>query len=263
MRSKFNSVLALAAVVAFGFAGVSATNAATVEVAGVLGSWTALVPPQGPTNVKGIGTNTVSWGTPYGGGRRQSGYSFVGAASGQLETGVEFDLGTFTHNNYIINRGTSITGAGLSVAVNLMIGGASRAINTAFNFAHWETNNDGERNGRCADGGRRSSAVNRGGCADRVSILDNAASNQSFEIDGFLYILEITGFTRGTEFFTEFWTRENAANSAILRAKFTLVGPVDPIDPIDPSPVPLPAAGWMVLTGLGALFAARGRRRKS
>lgn len=284
MRSTLNTAFALVAAAALSLGGLSELNAATVEVSGVGGSWTALVPPTGPTGVNGIGTNSVRWGTPFGRSRQQSGYSFVGAASGKLETGVDFDLGTFTHNNFVIKTGTSISGAGLSIAVNLMIGGASRAINTAFNFAHWETVNNGEGNGRCANGGSNRSGVNSSGCADRVSILDNKASDQSFEIDGFLYILEITGFSQAGALFTEFWTQENAANSAILRAKFTLVGAVDPVgrppspvplpaagtldgavDPVDPlpSPVPLPAAGWMVLTGLAALAAARARRRKS
>ncbi len=262
MLGKFSNILAFAAAAAIAFGGMTSADAATIDSTGVTGSWTALQPPTGPTYVNGIGTNSVRWGTPFGRGRMQSGYSFVGAAAGQLKTDTEFDLGTFTHNNFVIKTGTSISGAGLSIAVNLMIGGVSRAVTTAFNFAHWETVNAGESNGRCANGGARGAGVNVAGCADRVSILDNAASDQSFEIDGFLYILEITGFTQGGAFFTEFWTQENAANSAILRAKFTLVGPVDPVDP-PPSPVPLPAAGWMVLTGLGALAAARARRRKS
>lgn len=267
MRSKFNSVFALATVAAIAFGGLSAASAATVEVSSVGGTWTALVPPQGPTNVKGIGTNVVSWGTPFGGGRRQSSYSFVGAASGPLTTGVDFNLGTFTHNNFVIAKRTSITGAGLSVAINLMIGGASRVVNTAFNFAHWETTNNGESNGRCANGGANGSGVNRAGCADRVTLLNNPSSNQSFVIDGFRYILEITGFTRGGQFFTEFWTQERLANSAMLRAKFTLIGPdrVDSGGPIDPapSPVPLPAAGWLMLAAIGALAAARARRSKA
>ncbi len=258
MFGKFNTVLAAAAIA---LAGIGAANAATVEVSGVSGAWTALVPPTGPTRVNGIGTNVVQWGTPFGRNKKQSGYSFVGAAAGELQTDTDFDLGTFTHNNFVISKGTSITGAGLNIAINLMIGGVNRAVTTAFNFSHWETVNDGERDGRCADGGANRTGVNASGCADRVAILDNAASDQTFEIDGFLYILEITGFTRGGAFFTEFWTQENAANSAILRAKFTQVGPVDPIDPIDPSPVPLPAAGWLILTGLGALAATKARRK--
>lgn len=265
MRSKFKSVFALATVVVMSFGSLGPANAAIVEVTGVTGSWTAVLPPVGPTNVTGIGTNNVTWGTPFGGGTRQSGYSFVGAASGALQTDTEFDLGIFTHNNFVIEKGTSIEQAGLGVAVNLMIGGASRAINAAFSFVHLETPNDGESNGRCANGGARGAGVNDGGCADRVTILDNAGSDQTFEVDGFQYILEITGFTTGGQFFNEFWTRENNANSAILRAKFSLVGPVTGggENPLPPSPVPLPAAGWMMIAGIGALAAARARRRKS
>ncbi len=272
MFSKFTSVVALAT-----FALVSAgsvSSAATIGVSDVGGSWTALLPPTGPTNVTGLNTNAVSWGTPYqgaGGSGKQSGYSFVGAAAGNIETGTDFDLGTFTHNNFVINKGTSITGAGLSIAVNLMVGGVSKAVTAAFNFSHDETSNKGEANGVCKNGGANYSGVNSGGCADRVSILDNAASKQTFDIDGFQYILDITGFTVGGQFFTEFWTTENAANSAILKARFTLVGPVPgqpgPIPtpgptPIPvPAPVPLPAAGWLMLAGLGALAAARARRK--
>ena len=270
MFNKFTSVVAFAtyALVSLG----SAASAATIGVSDVAGSWSALLPPTGPTNVTGLNTNAVSWGTPYlgaGGSGKQSGYSFVGAAAGNIETGADFDLGTFTHNNFVINKGTSITGAGLNIAVNLMIGGVSKAVTAAFNFSHDETSNNGEANGLCKNGGANNSGVNSAGCADRVSIVDNKASKQTFDIDGFQYILDITGFTVGGQFFTEFWTTENAANSAILKARFTLVGPtpgqpgptpVPGVPPV-PAPVPLPAAGWLMLAGLGALAAARARRR--
>jgi hypothetical protein len=267
MFSKFNTVFALAAAAAISLGGLGVASAATVDVTGVSGAWSALQPPNGPTNVKGLNTNTVAWGTPFGGGTKQSGYSFVGAAAGQIETGVDFDLGTFTHNNFVINRGTSITGAGLGIVVNLMIGGVNQAVNAAFNFKHLETDNS-PSSGRCANGAANGAGVNSAGCADRVTIVDNSATQESFEIDGFQYILEITGFTRAGQLFSEFWTRENAANSAILQARFTLVGPTPPgggggggnPNP-NPSPVPLPAAGWMILTGLGTLVAARARRK--
>ncbi len=274
MRSKLNGVFAFAAAAAITLGSFGTVQAAVVDVSGVSGTWTALEPPQGPTNVTGIGTNSVSWGTPQR--RQQSGYSFVGAAAGQIETGVDFNLGTFNHNNFVINIGTSITGAGLGVAVNLLIGGVERVVSAGFNFAHLETNNAGEGSGRrgsggsCANGGANGSGVNVSGCADRVTILDNKSSDQSFVLDGFQYILEITGFIRDGIAFSEFWTEENKANSAILRARFTLVGPTagEPNpgggggggDPI-PSPVPLPAAGWMILAALGVLAATRARRK--
>lgn len=261
MRSKFNSVFAIAAVAAFSLVSVGSAIAATVQVAGVNGSWTSLVPPTGPTNVKGLGTSSVLWGTPIG--KKQSGYSFVGAAAGEIETGEDFDLGTFTHNNFVIQNGTSITGAGLSVVIDLVIGGVTQVVTAAFNFSHWETDNKPAKGVACANGGAYRSGVNKYGCADRVTILDNTATQQTFEIDGFLYILEITGFTRAGQLFSDFWTQEKAANSAILRARFTLIGPKNNNNGENPtpSPVPLPAAGWLVLTGLGALAAARARRK--
>lgn len=264
MIGKFNSVFALAAAAAIAFGSISAAVAATLDVSSVNGNWTGLTSGNGnvPTGVVGLNTNTVSWGTPHVSSKtgKQSGYSFVGAAAGKIESDTDFDLGTFTHNNFVINAGTSITGAGLGLVVNMVIGGVNRALTTAFNFKHDETANNGEANGLCKNGGAIGSGVNSAGCADQVTILDNTGQQETFEVAGFLYILEITGFTQAGAAFSEFWTAEDQANSAILRARFTLVGPVDPIDP-PPSPVPLPAAGWMVLTGLGALAAARARRK--
>lgn len=265
MRDKLKSVFGMVIAAAITVGACGAAVAATVGVAGVSGTWTTLMPPNGPTNVKGLDTSAVSWGTPYGNSKKQSGYSFVGAAAGEIETDKDFDLGTFTHNNFVINAGTSITGANLGIIIDLVIGDVTRVVNAAFSFDHWETKNNGESNGRCADGGKRGAGVNAAGCADRVTINDNTSSSESFEIDGFMYILEITGFTVAGQFFSQFWTSENAENSAILKARFTLVGPAtgggggEPIE--QPSPVPLPAAGWMILSALGALAAMRATRK--
>ena len=264
MRSKFNSVFAFAAAAAITLGCVGTSFAATIGVSSVGGIWTS-TDPANPPGLAGIGTNSVSWGKPVD--RKKSGYSFVGAAAGEIDTDRDFDLGTFTHNNFVIKPGTSIKGAGLGVVVNLVIGNVAQAVNAAFTFDHFETQNTPKRGALCANGGANGSGVNAGGCADRVKILDNSASKESFIVDGFEYILEITGFIRNGAFFTDFWTEENKANSAILRARFTLVGPAggggggDPAPLPVPSPVPLPAAGWMVLTGLAALAAARARRK--
>ena len=273
MRSKFNTVFASAAAVLMSLSVPGAALAATLDVSSINGNWTGLYSGNGqtPTYITGLNTNSVSWGTPHVSSLtgRQSGYSFLGAAAGQIESDTDFNLGTFTHRNFVLNPGTSIAGAGLGLVVNMVIGGVNRALTTAFNFSHDETLNNGESNGLCKNGGANNVGVNSNGCADRVSILDNTGQQEAFEVNGFLYILEITGFIQNGQAFTEFWTREDAENSASLRARFTLVGavaPVDrvvPIDPVVPSPVPLPAAGWMVLTGLGALAAMRARRRKS
>ena len=192
MMSKFNSVFALATAAAFIFGGVSSAAAAVLDVSNVSGNWTGLTsdPSHVPSNVTGLNTNSVSWGTPHATSKtgRQSGYSFVGAAAGQIESDTDFDLGTFTHRNFVINSGTSITGAGLGLVVNMVIGGVGRALTTAFNFRHDETNNFGEANGLCKNGNANGAGVNSAGCADHVTILDNTAQQDTIEIAGFLYI---------------------------------------------------------------------------
>ena len=264
MRSKFSSVFALATAAAISFGASYGAFAATIGVTGVNGAWTT-TDPTDPVGFSGRNTNTINWGTVHSSSTTglQSGYSFAGTAAGQIETGKDFLLGTFTHNNFVIVQGTSIKRADLSIGINLMIGGVSKAVNAAFSFNHDETNNFGEGNGLCANGKANNVAgdVNQAGCADRVTISKNKALDQSFEIDGLLYILEITGFTISDKLFSEFWTVEDKKNEAVLKARFTQVGTVPPKGEPTPSPVPLPAAGWMLLAAVGVLSAARARRK--
>lgn len=269
MSIVFKSVFALSTAAAVFLGSLGTASAATVGVTDVGGIWTQLAPMQ--PSVKGLNTNAVSWGTPYNGTQRgnpnghQSGYSFVGAAAGDIKTDTEFDLGTFTHINFVINAGTAITSARLGVAISLVIGNTTQVVNNAFNFLHDETLNNPINDEVCANGGANGAGVNSAGCADRVEIEDNRKTDQTFIVDGFEYILEITGFTVAGQLFSEFWTTEGQTNSAVLRARFTLVGPTEPgpgpgPEPI-PSPVPLPAAGWLMLAGLGVLASARAGRR--
>ena len=259
--------LVLAALMAVG--GLAPAQAATLDLTGVTGLWTGLKPNNGRTDLNGLGTSTVRWGKPFngiGGTGEQSGYNFTGSASGQFTDGIDFELGTFTHFNRTINRGTSITGASLGLRVAVVIGGVSQAITAAFNFDHWETDNL-EGGGTCANGGASGTGVNVNGCADRVRILNNADTANQFVIDGITYILEITGFRVGGEAFTEFWTTERAPNTANLTARFRVVGGTgsgggggngggDPT----PSPIPLPGAAWLILSALAAMVVV-GRKR--
>jgi hypothetical protein len=267
---KTARALAVLSTFALGFAGTM--QAATLDVSGVNGTWTGLSSGTGqnPTHINGLGTSTVRWGTPFrgaGGTGEQSGYNFTGIATGIFNSGVEFNLGTFTHFNKTINKGTSISGASLGLAVSIAIGGVPQAITAAFNFAHDETLNFGESNGRCKDGGALNVGINDQGCADQVTILNNAGSANQFTIDGVIYVLEITGFIVGGQPFTEFWTRERADNTAVLRARFREVGGTtsgggggggNPT----PSPIPLPGAAWLILSALAAMLVV-GRKSQS
>ncbi len=216
--------------------------------------------------MNGLGTSTVRWRTPYrgtGGTGEQSGYNFAGTAVGLYKSGTEFQLGRFTHFNKTIKIGTSITGADLGLAVSVAIGGVSHAVTAAFAFDHFETPNNGNGRGACQNGRSLGSGVNSNGCADRVRILNNAGSENQFEVNGVTYILEIAGFLIAGQVFSEFWTQERANNTAVLRARFRAVGGTgsgggggDPT----PSPIPLPGAAWLILSALGAM-AVVGRKR--
>ena len=202
-------------------------DAATFDIGSVTGAWTGVQPPSSSTNVTGIGTSTVRWGIPFasvGGAGEQSGYSFTGTAQGGGYEGEnEFDLGTFTHLNNTINNGTSITGADLALAFTVSVGGLAKIVSAAVHFDHFETPNTAVNTGSCANGGTLGVGVNSNGCADRVRIDNSGAGENNFVIDGINYVLEVTGFSTGGQSVSEFWTREQAANTATLQARIKKV----------------------------------------
>lgn len=249
-RFKFDT--ARAAMLAAGllagvFAAVptTAARAGTVLLNAVEGSW---IGTQGGQAVSGLGTDEIRWGTPVGKGPR-SGYGFEGATEVPMEVmaGKAFALGTFTHYNRVIHRGGGISGAQLSVDIALDIAGEERTITSVFDFDHLETLNQAAI---CGNGGKNGRGVNAAGCADRVTAMTNLGKSETFIIDGTIYQFTITSF----EGMTEFWTREQADNSAMLYGMFDQIGTVPQ--------VPLPAAVLLLggaLTGLGALAARRRR----
>ncbi|WP_210115066.1 THxN family PEP-CTERM protein [Roseovarius aestuariivivens] len=237
MSFNFRSTTAAAAIVA---ASVFASDARAMPVSdlfidSVTGVWTAV---SGAT-VSGLGSNEIRWGTPTTTGGEQSGYRFDGAApptQGPYSEGQVFDLGSFTHFNFPIFA-PSITFAELEVTTAGTVGGAAFSITSVFDFDHFETPNDGSP---CAAGGVQP-------CPDLVTPTLNIGASESVSVGGVDYFISVTGFDIGTGFLT----LEGQSNTAQLQGTFTA----------RVSAIPLPAAGWMLIAGLGGL-AAMGRRRK-
>lgn len=231
----------------------------TLEILDVEGRW---IDTTGGTGVRGLGTASVRWGIPWNNRGVRSGYDFDGVDDGtpQLPE-TDFVLGTFTHLNRVIANGTSITAARLQVSfrvrINDLTNGLSRLVDaqSTFDFLHWETPNDARP---CADGGANGAGVNVNGCADRVTPVLNPAFSDTFRLGRAVYTLDITGFDKGDAF----WTTEDAANRSRLFGRFTASPDLTEGESGEPpAPIPLPAAGWLMLAGLAGLGAAARRRR--
>jgi hypothetical protein len=263
--------LSVAAAVA-GAISATGAHANTINITSVNGLWTSTDP--GAPDVTGQNTNEIRWGDPAFNGDvpdDQSGYLFEGnAPQNGVAANSNFVLGTFTHFNNPITD-VSLKNATLSVSINFDILDVdsnvieSRTVDSVFDFAHLETDNKlvftlsngiiPNPNATCADGGPNAVGVNINGCADRVTAVTNTGILDSFRVGDDHYVFDVSGFCvdcNPLALFDEFWTTENAENSAQLVARWTQEANV----------VPLPAAGWMLLAGLGGLGIMSRRRRK-
>ena len=218
--------------------------AVSLTVTDIQASWSSSTPL-----VDGLGTNQIRWGDPAE--TMQSGYNFTSSdVPFSVEEQNEFVIGTFSHENFPV-FGTFLRSANLSVQFSLT--GVLQPITSTFSFIHNETVND-PLSGNCPNGEANGVGVNAAGCADKVTATLNREQSESFVIDGETYVLDILGFQREGEKFTDFWTEENRTNAADLIAIFRL----DDSEP--PSPIPLPAAGWLLLAGFASLGLLRRRK---
>lgn len=233
---KMMNLIGTTAIAACAFA--MSASAASISVTGITGTWGNVI---GGTSVAGTGTSKLRWGRESG---DRSGYDFMALDVPFDPVGNPFDIGTFTHQNFPIPAGTSIQGADLTVTVSGTIDSVSFSMGGVYRFDHFETPNEATP---CAAGGGPATA-----CPDLVTFLGAVSLfGDTIEVNGEQVVLGLVGFTAGTTFLTA----EGLRNDAVLRASFT----TDPIL----APVPLPAAGWMLIAGVGGLAAMRRRKDKA
>lgn len=228
-------------------------QAATLNITDVTATWSSWTDGSDVTSADNAGTAELRWGTT---SEAQSGYDFDPLSpSGPHAQDTDFKIGTFTHHNFPIGAGSGISSATLDVSFTFYLGadpGTSYTRTSQFVFDHFETpNNDNP----CANTLPNNDPSNTGGCSDRVTPTTNPATSETFTItDGtgstFTYVFDVEGFDIGDSF----WTLEGQSNTADLLARFTYEENI--------APVPLPAAAWFLIAGLGGLAAA-GRRRRS
>ncbi|MEG0010042.1 MAG: Ig-like domain-containing protein, partial [Aeromonas sp.] len=142
----------------------------------------------------------IRWG---GKNETKSGYGFADndtALNGQIPLNEEIKLGTFTHYNYPVTSGTSITGVTMQATFSVTdASGKVTPVTVSINFNHNETPNDG---------------------ADPRDIITIGTTTASFNFEGKVYSFEVLGFRDASgNVVKTIYTNENASSSFDLVVK--------------------------------------------
>lgn len=191
---------------------------------------------------------TVSWGIPPG-ALGQSNYTFqTQNTAGPIAINPPsvtpyFTLGTFTHNNFVIDE-PYLVSVDLDVILQFSVNGnPAGPFTLTYGIQHTETPNVVETGSLCPF-----ATVIGQECTDRVII--NSVAPQLISVDGNNYVLELS-FLLGGNPVNTFLTAEGAANTAEIVARFMAAD----------SQVPEP--GTLVGVSMGLIGLALVRRRSS
>lgn len=238
----------LTAGLAFGIWSVlSAASAATLTVDGIGGQFVNTKSANiAKGALKGVGTGTIDWGTPWTKADTKSSYTFAGSPTSQSQTGA-FLIGSYTHKNGTIGSlSDSLKSTDLNVSVSGLAGSIAYSILSAFSLTHNETLN------------YTGCPAAQKPCGDLVTIANKTQGSVSITDGLSIYQLLIDGFVEslGGPIVTSFLTAENKSKTLYLQASLVLT-----TTPPPPAPVPLPAGGVALLSGMAALAVLRRRRK--
>ena len=220
-------------------------RAESVTLSSSTGTWSNPVGPGvGTVSYQTVaGENQIRWGNsasfPV---NSKSGLGFKGIAPPPLtfNTGTEFEVGDLRHFNNPINSGTQITSAKLTI--HLAFSDPSGLNGTfPFTFNIDETPNTGTPTQN----------------ADHISFGGGGFANETVNIGGTLYTLQLLGFRdAANQLVSQFDSLEGSTNSATLVGQITSELPPSTVVPLPPAAL----AGMWLIAGISAVRVV-GRRR--